>query len=220
MSVPLAPDRHFQGSEPIRQKERPQRRVRRKPFDVRRHELMNAARQLFLEKGIAATSVEDITLKADTSKGTFYFYFPSKDDVIAALREDFLLSFVTAVDEHEAVQKAGTNKERLSGYVDAIVSTYVTSAALHEVLFHTEGYHSGRKETSTDNPLIGQLIDLLESGTADGEWDVSDYELTAVMLYQAAHGVLDHAIGETGYDEALLKRVITKFFFRTVGLAG
>lgn len=194
--------------------------MRRKPFDVRRHELMDAARQLFLEKGIAATSVEDITLRADTSKGTFYFYFPSKDDVIAALREDFILSFVTAVDEHDGVQKAGTGRERLSGYVDAVVSTYVASAALHEVLFHTDVYHSGRKETSKDNPIIAQLIDLLEAGTGDGEWDVSDYELTAVMLYQAAHGVLDHALGEASFDEASIKRVITKFFFRAVGLAG
>lgn len=40
--------------------------------------------QLFQEKGVEGTKVEDITERADVSKGTFFNYFDSKHEVLAA----------------------------------------------------------------------------------------------------------------------------------------
>lgn len=50
-----------------------------------RERIVNAALQLFSERGVAATTVEDITNAADVGKGTFFNYFPSKEHIIAHL---------------------------------------------------------------------------------------------------------------------------------------
>ena len=63
--------------------------TRTKPAEQRRAELLAAGRALFRAKGIAATSLEDITQRAGVSKGLFYLYFPSKEDLVLALQEQF-----------------------------------------------------------------------------------------------------------------------------------
>jgi AcrR family transcriptional regulator len=41
------------------------------------------ALRLFSERGVSATTVEDITNAADVGKGTFFNYFPSKEHILA-----------------------------------------------------------------------------------------------------------------------------------------
>ena len=50
-----------------------------------RRALLDAAYELFLERGTAKTSVEDITSRAKVAKGTFYLYFQDKGAVMQAL---------------------------------------------------------------------------------------------------------------------------------------
>jgi AcrR family transcriptional regulator len=59
------------------------RRTRKKA--ATREALLNTALALFARRGIYAPSVEEITDGADLGKGTFYQYFSSRDDLIAAL---------------------------------------------------------------------------------------------------------------------------------------
>ncbi len=50
-----------------------------------RDRIIRAALCLFSERGVAAISVEDITNEADVGKGTFFNYFPSKEDILTHL---------------------------------------------------------------------------------------------------------------------------------------
>ena len=43
--------------------------------------LMGAAQDLMLERGFTATTVDDICDKAGVTKGSFFHYFKSKDDL-------------------------------------------------------------------------------------------------------------------------------------------
>ncbi len=67
----------------MRQPARSQRWQRRK--EARPTELLDAALDVFFEKGFAAARLEDIATRAGVSKGTVYLYFKSKDDVFEAL---------------------------------------------------------------------------------------------------------------------------------------
>lgn len=52
-----------------------------------REKIINTAWKLFYEKGFGDTSINDIIREADISKGTFYYYFRSKDDLLGTLSE-------------------------------------------------------------------------------------------------------------------------------------
>ena len=59
------------------------RRERKK--EETRQKLLEAARSLFHTKGYDATTVEEITEKADVAKSTFFNYFPSKEALLGEL---------------------------------------------------------------------------------------------------------------------------------------
>jgi AcrR family transcriptional regulator len=52
-----------------------------------RQKLLHAARVIFAEKGLAPTRIDEITDRADVGKGTFYYHFPTKDDLIKELMQ-------------------------------------------------------------------------------------------------------------------------------------
>ena len=55
--------------------------------ESRQAALVDAAFRVFMEKGVAASSVDDIVEAAGVAKGTFYLYFRTKDDAINAVAE-------------------------------------------------------------------------------------------------------------------------------------
>lgn len=62
----------------------------RKTKAERRRELLDAARDVFVEKGFSAATVDDIVVKAEVARGTFYLYFADKRAVFEALVDEFL----------------------------------------------------------------------------------------------------------------------------------
>ncbi len=68
------------------------RRERRK--EARPGELLEAALDLFVEKGYAATKVDEVATRAGVSKGTLFLYFPSKEELFkAVVRESIVGRF-------------------------------------------------------------------------------------------------------------------------------
>ena len=59
------------------------KRARRK--QARPGELLDAALDLFVEKGYTATRVEEVAARAGVSKGTLFLYFPSKEELFKAV---------------------------------------------------------------------------------------------------------------------------------------
>jgi AcrR family transcriptional regulator len=57
----------------------------RRRKDLRPAELLDAALDVFAERGFAAARMEDIAARAGAAKGTIYLYFPSKEAVFEAL---------------------------------------------------------------------------------------------------------------------------------------
>ncbi|MFT4146986.1 MAG: TetR/AcrR family transcriptional regulator [Mobilitalea sp.] len=56
-----------------------------KDGEERRKEILLTARKLFVQKGYDQTSINDILKIVDIAKGTFYYYFSSKEEVLQAI---------------------------------------------------------------------------------------------------------------------------------------
>ncbi len=61
-----------------------------KEGEVRKKEILVVARELFITKGYEQTSVNDILKIVDIAKGTFYYYFASKEEVLEAIILDIV----------------------------------------------------------------------------------------------------------------------------------
>ena len=87
------------------------KRERRK--EARPGELLDAALDLFVEKGFAATRVEEVAARAGVSKGTLFLYFQSKEELFkAVVRENISGRFKEWNEEFEAFQ--GNSAEMLA----------------------------------------------------------------------------------------------------------
>ncbi|RLK49354.1 TetR family transcriptional regulator [Microbacterium telephonicum] len=69
-----------------------------RPRASSRETLAEAASELFLERGFAATSVADITTRAGVSRSSFFNYFASKSDILWAGLDERIEALVVALD--------------------------------------------------------------------------------------------------------------------------
>ncbi len=60
--------------------------------DARPQELLDAALDLFVERGYAATRLDDVAARAGVSKGTLYLYFANKEDLFKAVIRENMVS--------------------------------------------------------------------------------------------------------------------------------
>jgi AcrR family transcriptional regulator len=77
-----------------RKKSRQRRRT-----DATRRKLLEAARAVFAEKGMDLTRIDEISERADVGKGTFYYHFKSKPQLIRELIRGILSELVMTIEE-------------------------------------------------------------------------------------------------------------------------
>jgi AcrR family transcriptional regulator len=76
------------------------RRVLQK--EATREHLFTLAMRLFEERGYEAVAIEDIVREAEVARGTFYFHFPKKEDV--------LLELIARSDAHIVARMAAARR--------------------------------------------------------------------------------------------------------------
>ena len=191
---------------------------RTKPPEERRSELMDAAQKLFLEHGVAAATIEQITSEAGVAKGTFYLYFSSKEDVLGALGDRFGERHLATIKATLAQIPAEDWKAKVNAWTSACLNGYLDSIELHDVLFY--GFRPPTREGLVKNIVIDHLAELLREGAAAGTWRIEDPEFTAVFLFSGLHAVVDDAyLGEKKIHRARLTHRAQELILRSLGLA-
>ena len=146
---------HRESSDPARP--RLGRRMQRKEWA--RQELLLAGRQLFSEKGLYESRVEDLARIAGIAKGTLYLYFRDKEDLIQAV--------VTAGFEllQQRVRERTEGARALSDVVSRIVATHLEFFVENPDLMRI--FHQARGMLKFDRPrwrpLRVPLLKHLES---------------------------------------------------------
>ncbi|MGB3819667.1 MAG: TetR/AcrR family transcriptional regulator [Achromobacter pulmonis] len=190
---------------------------RTKPPEVRLDELMGAAQALFLEKGVEATTISEITEAAGVAKGTFYVYFPSKQEMLAALGQRYAREFVEQLER--AVEACAEDDwvGRLRAWILANVATYLRTYRVHDIVF-THPHHHAR-EGHTENLVVRQLQGILEAGAAAGAWRVDNPRMMALLIYAGVHCATDDAILSKLPDATEFARGVADAYLRMLGVA-
>ncbi|MGV0871666.1 TetR/AcrR family transcriptional regulator [Mycolicibacterium sp. XJ879] len=103
------------------------RRTNRPSGDEREQAILDTAERLLEQRRLADISVDDLAKGAGISRPTFYFYFPSKDAVLAAL-------------VRQVINEADRNADEAMGGMDASVDPAGVWKAIN-ALFGTFGSH-------------------------------------------------------------------------------
>ena len=191
--------------------------ARTKPAEQPRADLLEAGRELFLANGVAATSLEDITGRAGVSKGLFYLYFRSKDDLLLALQDQFSVELAERIAAATAAVADWPGK--LDVCVKAIFDSYQERHDLHEVLFH-HGGHVSAGHRPAHALTVHALRDLFASGTAAGAFSVEDPDATAVLCWASTHGFDPGFHTDAAPADARLIRAAEQLFRRAAGVHG
>lgn len=93
---------------------------------VKREEIIHAAKKLIIEKGYRKTSVQDITDEAGIAKGSFYTYFKSKDYLMETLLIEKLENRSGTVKE--IIASEGSLEEIIGEYVKYYLTVSVDDA--------------------------------------------------------------------------------------------
>ncbi len=133
---------------------------------VKKQLIMDRALELFAEQGFEATSVQQITERCGISKGAFYLSFKSKEELIFALIDHFMMQFVAGVDQ--SVKECSQIEQKLYNFYHFTFSTFIKnsthakiflqeqSLSLNEELFKKIKYYDNQV-----NEIILQIIEQL-----------------------------------------------------------
>lgn len=147
---------------------------------------LRAAADLIAERGLDQTKIDDVAAHTGIPKATLYYYFAGKEEILAHLLNDALLSVADEVAI--AVQEPSDAATRLAGVIAAQLRVMGERPAVCRALVGDLG-RAGRI------PVIAEQIhrayytpveSLLAEGALDGSLvEVADREAVAVALFGA-----------------------------------
>ncbi|WP_296762612.1 TetR/AcrR family transcriptional regulator [Sediminimonas sp.] len=99
---------------------------------ARREAILRAAEEVFGTQGYAAASIAEITRRADTALGTFYIYFPGKEEVFRELVME--MGKLTRAGITEAVQRAGDRLDAERAGLEAFLRFVAARPSLYRIV--------------------------------------------------------------------------------------
>jgi AcrR family transcriptional regulator len=173
-----------------------QRRAREKAR--RQQQILEAARDVFFDRGIHRATVDDVAAQAEVSKGTVYLYFESKESILAHLLLEGLSVLLSELKAAYAPQESLSAEKHLRQLAEA----YWQFAQKHPNYFRLllaldRGRFRQRVPAELYERILTESIKGLDlaarairQGMEEGVFDADDPSLTAGVLWGALNGAL------------------------------
>jgi AcrR family transcriptional regulator len=127
-----------------------------------RSRLRELALQLFAEQGYEKTSLREIAERLGVTKAALYYYFKSKEDIVASLVEDY----VAQLDEliawgKEQPRSAATRAGIVRRYLDIVQNGTAVFRMLQQNQAAVSGLASAKERGELFRERLDALIDLM-----------------------------------------------------------
>jgi AcrR family transcriptional regulator len=184
----------------------------------RKNEILDAALELFVTKGYDGTSTNDILEKVNIARGTLYYHFKSKEDIMDALIgriNDTMIANATII----ALNKKVPFYERI---VKVIMSLHISEDNSKEIMEHIHKPQNALMHQKIQSMIVSGitpiLSDLITEGIKEGVFQTPyPYEcMEMIMIY--ANTVFDQNMDQLTEDERMRK--IYAFVFHLERMLG
>ena len=157
---------------------------RRMSSTERRQQIVARAAGLFDQSGYASTTMDDIARDVGVAKPTLYHYFPSKDDILHAIHEEFI---DLLIERHDARTGTGLPPEHLLLEVMADILELMETHRGHVRVFfehHRELPAEARGPIKVKRDRYERIVEeLVEEGMASGVIRTTDAHLAALAAF-------------------------------------
>lgn len=184
-----------------------------------RTRILEAAVKVFATKGFHDAKVDDIVNEAQTSKGAFYFYFPSKQDIFIALSDTFADLLESKVSE--AMQSESHGLQQMDAALQTSLGLFSQYRGLAKIaLVQAVGLGAVFEERRRAiNDRLTRLVQTrLEVAVAEGSIPPLKTDLAARAWVGALNEIVIHWIytGTPSLEESLPE--LRKFLARSIGV--
>ena len=188
-----------------------------KDAEERKNEILDVAERLFVTKGFDHTSTNDILHEIGIARGTLYYHFKSKEDILDAMIE----RIVEQIIKKAQVIVRDQSVPVLDRMRDTVIALNVDNDTSHMILEQVHRpqnalMHQKMQERmlSRVNPLI---VEILKDGIAQGIFhtEYPEEAVEMIMLYAnvAFDDLADHSPEE-------LEKKIAGFIYNTERILG
>ena len=189
-------------------------RISKKP-EERRNEILDVAEMLFSTKGYSKTTVNDIVQMIGIAKGTFYYYFQSKEEVMDAIVMRFIdigveAAKVIASDPNlnapekifQIIMAQNPDENRKEQMIEQL--RQVNNAEMHQ-----------KSLVETILQLTPVLADVIEQGIAEGSFKTPYPKETVEFLLVSSQFLFDEGIFQWQPHELLQKAIAFAYIMET-----
>lgn len=157
-----------------------------KEAEERRNEILDAADELFGQKGFDGTSTNDILEKVGIARGTLYYHFKSKEDIMDALIDRSCVNLLGTARKIAGDKTIPVNQRILQ----VVMSLNLSGKSSSEIMEHIHKpqnalmHQKTKKAVITGVPPI--LTDIIREGIKEGIFNTPfPYECMEMLVVYA-----------------------------------
>lgn len=135
-----------------------------KEAEERRNEILDAADELFGQKGFDGTSTNDILEKVGIARGTLYYHFKSKEDIMDALIELYNVRLLGAAQEIAANKSIPVN-ERI---IRVVMALNISGGSSKEIMEHIHKPQNALMHQKIQKVIINSVTPILTGIIREG----------------------------------------------------
>jgi len=156
--------------------------------DTKLPAILKAAVRLFVERGVASTTIRDIAKEAKVAEGTLYRHYDSKEKLASDILQKNLATFTEFMDR-KAFEKKDLSS-RLRGLAEAFTEAYEDNQDVARFVLFSHASELGRLPKDMRQPRH-VILDVLKDAIASGEVAAgTDRDLLQAMILGALGRVL------------------------------
>jgi len=168
---------------------------REREREERRNQILDAARSLLFEKGLNATSINQIAKLAEIGVGTIYFYYKSKEEIFADLQEEGLELLFARILRASNKDLAPDEKLREIGlqYIRFSEKNREYYDIINYFLASPKIFFAPNLKSKVDrhgSRIIGLIIETINTGTRSGLFQSTSPRRDAITLWGTLHGLI------------------------------
>lgn len=157
---------------------------------VKKQRLIHTAQRLFGRFGFKKTTIEEIIRLTRIAKGTFYKYFPNKEALFLEIVKEESANLISAI--RKAVARSSNSQEKMKYYIATKVSKIIELVNFHQITRENIDEYWPHIEEVRENYLNEEqkiVHEIIINGISNGEFEVTNPELTAYVIVMTIEGL-------------------------------